>query len=44
MISNATRLLELTSKKKGNYNVIKSYNQSRDGSNLIETISYHDSS
>ena len=40
MISNATRLLELASKKKGNYNVIKSYNQLRDRSSLIEIILY----
>ena len=41
IISNATCLSELMSKKKGNCNVIKLHNESHDRSNLIETISYY---
>ncbi len=42
MISNAyIRSSELASKKEGNCNVIKSSDQSQDGSNLIEKISDH---
>ena len=40
MISNITRLLELGSKKKNNYNVIKSPHQSHDRFNLFKTILY----
>ncbi len=36
-----TRLLELASKMEGNYNVMKSHDQSNDRSNLIGTILYH---
>ena len=41
MILNATRLSELAYKREGNCNVMKSHDQSRDESNQIETISYH---
>ena len=41
MISNAIRLLELTSKKEDNCNIMRSHDWSRDRSNLIGTISYH---
>ena len=40
MISNATYLLKLASKKEVNCNVMRSYNQSHDRSNLIKIILY----
>ena len=40
MISNATELLKLTSKREGNYHIMKLYNQLYDRSNLIQTILY----
>ncbi len=40
MISNATCLLELVSKREGNCNVMKLHDQLHNGSNLIETILY----
>ncbi len=40
MISNTTCLLELVSKRKDNYNVMKSYDRSCDRSNPIKTILY----
>ncbi len=39
-----THLLEFASKRQGNYNIIKLHDQSRDRSNLIKTILYHNSS
>ncbi len=45
MTSNAyTRLSELASKREGNCNVMKSFDLTCDRSNLIRTISYHNSS
>ena len=41
MISNTTCSLKLASKKKGTCNIMKSYDQSCNGSNLIGTISYY---
>ncbi len=41
MISNVKRLLEIVFKRKNNCNIIKLYDQSCDGSNLIKTISYY---
>ena len=41
IISNAICLLEFASKRKGNYNVMKSHDQLRNGSNLIKTILYY---
>ena len=41
MISNATCLSELASKRNGNYNVMRSHNSLNDRFNLIRTILYY---